>query len=377
MKYVLLTGVEFNNQGAYLMLRAMADEVRNRFNAVPVVGFGNGSMSEKMLAGVASLVPFDPYWKSGKVGKKSFLRGAKARVPLVFPSEISAIFDGSGFAFADQWADRDLDRRADFFEFWKKHDRPVYLLPQAFGPFELTASPVTRIMGAADLVFARDKQSFEYVSGLDIDGKKLHLRPDFTCGINVTSVPYDEALRDRVPIIPNWNIYERASSHAERENYLSNLVGIIEASRAAGDEPYGLSHEGDKDLKILNLLSERLGGGLQIVSDLNGIELKRLIGVSKYVVSGRFHAIVSALSGGVPVVIHGWSHKYHHIADDYNSGSLVVNPLGSLEENLRCLNMVISRSGSLRASIDAAGPEQKRRVETMWDMVEVSLSARW
>lgn len=377
MKYILLTGVEFNNQGAYLMLRAMADQVRNRFNAVPVVGFGNGSMSQKMLAGVASLVPFDPYWRSGRIGKERVLSGLKSRVPLVFPAEISAIFDGSGFAFADQWADRDLDRRADFFEFWKKHDRPVYLLPQAFGPFELTGGPVRRVLDAADLVFARDERSFEYVSGLGVDNKKLQMFPDFTSGISVASVSYDETLRNCVPIIPNWNIYERASSDDEREKYLSNLEGLISAITEAGDQPYGLSHEGAKDLEILNLVSERLGGRLRIISGLNGVELKRLIGVSKYVVSGRFHAIVSALSAGVPAVIHGWSHKYQYIADDYAAGSLVVNPLGSLDENLKCLDDIVKNSHSLRASIQAAGPDQKRRVDVMWDLIEADLRGRW
>ncbi len=42
--------------------------------------------------------------------------------------------------------------------------------------------------------------------------------------------------------------------------------------------------------------------------------------------SGRFHALVSALSQGVPGLVHGWSHKYRWLSDEYGVSDFVLDP---------------------------------------------------
>ncbi len=45
--------------------------------------------------------------------------------------------------------------------------------------------------------------------------------------------------------------------------------------------------------------------------------LRALIGESRYLVTSRFHAMVSGLSMGVPTALIGWSHKYAEVLNDF------------------------------------------------------------
>ncbi len=100
-------------------------------------------------------------------------------------SDLDAVIDVTGFAFGDEWADSPLGRRARNYERWRFRGVPVYMLPQAFGPFRSTAAPSKLAIESARLVYARDADSLDYVSKL-FDGQMPHgvrLAPDFTVSV--------------------------------------------------------------------------------------------------------------------------------------------------------------------------------------------------
>ena len=47
-------------------------------------------------------------------------------------------------------------------------------------------------------------------------------------------------------------------------------------------------------------------------------DLKAMIGCCELVVGSRFHALVAALSQGIPVVAVGWAHKYPELLSEFS-----------------------------------------------------------
>lgn len=54
-----------------------------------------------------------------------------------------------------------------------------------------------------------------------------------------------------------------------------------------------------------------------IDADLTAGELRRIVSLSKVLVTSRFHAMISGLATCTPTVVVGWSHKYREVLDDF------------------------------------------------------------
>jgi polysaccharide pyruvyl transferase WcaK-like protein len=374
-RYALMVGVEFNNQGAYLMLRAMADEIRTRFSAVPVVAWNNGSAVGRAVAGVSELLPRRVSTRLDKVGVLRSGERLFSRTSLVLTKDVAAVFDASGFAYGDQWRDSDLSIKASRLAYWKQREVPVYMMPQAFGPFEHTAAPARTAVESSALVFARDPASADYLSGIltPTAASRVIQSPDFTLGVRGSFPRGLERYAGHVPIVPNWNIYMRAEQ-SQRELYIDNLSWIVTELRRRGFRPYGLAHEGNDDVRVLEIIRARVGK-LDVVRGLNGIELKGLIGTAPLLISGRFHAIVSGLAQAVPTIIHGWSHKYRYLAEDFGVPSLVADPLGSRDANAAALDFAVG-GDKLRGDIAERAAILKSRATTMWQQIGDDLASK-
>jgi colanic acid/amylovoran biosynthesis protein len=379
-KYILLVGVEFNNQGAFLMLRAAAERVRDQLGMIPVVEFKNGPDEKKRQAGVYPIVPQRFYGVFTRLSRIKAMSRIWKRFPWVLPTQIAAVFDGSGFRYGDEWGHQRLDESAGKLAAWKARGVPVYMLPQAFGPFEKTAGPALTALRASRIVMARDPESEDFVAGI-LKPNEVTVRrfPDFTGGLAGRFPSRHEAFRGGVPIVPNVNIYSRADDPEAKRRYIENLAAAARELHARGLRPYGLAHEGRRDVEILRMVaadvSAKSGFDFPIVEGLNGVELKGLIATAPLLVSGRYHAVVSALSQGVPTVIHGWSHKYRHVAEDYGVPELLCDPLG---EPYLATDMIgsILDDHDLQARIRTAAAGVQDQVDEMWALLESDISSR-
>lgn len=366
MKHVLVTGGNFLNQGAYLMLVAAAQGVREHLGAQPVISFRFGSEREKRWIGYETLLAEERLGFFPRLGRNTKTQKLRDRLPFVTASDVDAVFDITGFAFGDQWVDAPLMRRARNYENWKKRGVPIYMMPQAFGPFEKTAEPAKLAIESSRIAYARDNDSLEYVNGLFHGRQPGNVRhsPDFTGAVHGRFPVGYEDLRGAAAIVPNWNIAERAGSDGDRNAYVRNLAAAVRTLREAGMPVYGLTHEGRKDRAILERVAE-LVPDFRIVSGLNGIELKGLLGTCSLVVGGRYHALISALAQGVPAILHGWSHKYRWLAEDYDVAELISDPLGP-EADLTALIGTVLADQSIRERILAASAEVKAKNGVMW-----------
>lgn len=374
-RHILITGAGFENQGAFLMLRAVAEQIRTRFDAVPVVGYVTGDQVMKREHGLASMWPARVLMPTEAIERSMRGKGLLSKLPFVSRSEIAAVFDASGFAFGDQWASADLGARANEFEGWSRRGVSTYMLPQAFGPFDLVAEASRRAIGPSRLIFARDPESRDHVGALLASGStgQVELSPDFT-GLVTGQRPQALAHLDgAAAIVPNANIFDRAADDATRDRYLENLRVVAAELRSRGLRPYGLCHAGAGDRQILERLRGLLDSDLEIVSGVDGIELKGVLARASFVCSGRFHASISSMHSGVPTLVHGWSHKYQHLCDEWGVPELQEDPYADTATTVRKVQLALEEP-SIPERLAAASARINLQTKSMWDTIERRVS---
>jgi len=100
-------------------------------------------------------------------------------------------------------------------------------------------------------------------------------------------------------------------------------------------------------------------------------ELKGLLGAAQGVVGSRFHALVSALSQGIPSLGTGWSHKYEALFADYGVEDQLLTldcPEATLAESLDRL-LDLERNGAQRQALTARSNALKAQSAAFWDQV--------
>jgi len=94
-----------------------------------------------------------------------------------------------------------------------------------------------------------------------------------------------------------------------------------------------------------------------VLDDLSAVELRAVIGRCEAFIACRFHSMVSALCAGTPVIVVGWSHKYHEVMGRFGLERYVIdhttlNP-GGLSG---MVHRLLHEKDTIRASILEALP---------------------
>jgi colanic acid/amylovoran biosynthesis protein len=285
---------------------------------------------------------------------------------------VDAVLDASGFSYSDQVGLSSVLATAKACERWKRRGTKVILLPQAFGPFQdrKIGDSMKRIMDNADLIFARDDASFDYLTALSGNTDNLRKAPDFTCLLEGKAPGWFDPETHRFCLIPNHRMLEKTSLEeaATYEEFLRKCCRIL---LHLGEKPFFLIHEGNKDLSIAERVNSSLGSAIPVVSEDDPVALKGIIGESRGVIGSRYHGLVSALSQGVPALAAGWSHKYEMLFRDYGfpEGLIgVTSEDAGLEKSIGRLLDPEKRAG-LRSCLLEASIRQKELTTGMWDSV--------
>ena len=124
--------------------------------------------------------------------------------------------------------------------------------------------------------------------------------------------------------------------------------------------------------------SPRRAAVIPILKEDDPLELKGILGASRAVVASRFHALVSALSQGVPAVATGWSHKYTELFEDYGfpEGLLSIDDDAARVDAMldRLVDADASRTISMR--LLEHSERLKARSEDMWSGVQSVIDGR-
>lgn len=367
---ILIIGTDFRNQGAYLMMVAAINEIKQRFAGTPVLGFKVGNPLQRRRVGALTMLP-----TSSRMPLSTISRTIWAKGGAVDYRDIDAVFDASGFFYSDSWK-QFVGGRADLLQKFGELGTPVYFLPQAFGPFEKTSNPCAAALSVGRAAYARDATSLGYLKSLANERQistPIRTATDFTCLIKGGNADWSE-LAGAIPIVPNYNIVGRAPGSDDAKTYVRNLAQFVLAARAAGRYVYGLSHEGRKDTQLLREVAKQVGD-LRIIEGFNGVELKALLGSSPYAIVGRFHAAVSCLSQATPLIAHGWSHKYQHLMEDFHQERRLLDPFAKLSsaEVAKHVEELENFDGAARVELERCGDAYRRSSLTMWEEIEKDL----
>lgn len=363
---VLISGASFVNKGAEAMLRTVQFNLIQRFPSITffvwgVSGYGREACNRGLIPlQLPFTLPESPFFRFGPLlGKylwclhihfKAYRSGMRNILPIcgnIFHSaclkfvqhhtdRIDAVIDISGFAYGDTWGLNYFKRIAPLLFISNRVGCPHIFLPQAWGPFEdIRVRSTARKMLARPNVtaYARDSKSFRYLHGL-FKGEKNNIKiyPDVVFGFPQVSRRNGKALlktmgcegcRPIIGVAPNMKVYERAKGLGSENSYLYLL---IELSRMAieqlGADVVLHSNEiykqqlpsDDRFLCALIQSSVNCPEHCFMTDDvLTAEDCISLIGHFDLMVGSRYHALVFALSQGIPCIAISWAHKYKEL----------------------------------------------------------------
>lgn len=367
---VEVTGTNTRNKGAELMLVA----IREHFSSVPEVQLAAnqffGSYRERARYGLQQKVSLNG-WGRSRVAVTLMPGEFRRSFGLVREDDVDVVLDASGFAFGDQHPPERTVQFAGRVEAAKRAGKPVILLPQALGPFTNSSirDAFARVVDAADLVFARDDISMEHAREAAGDPSHLKQAPDFTNLVKPDrTIASDES--DRATIVPNQRMVEKAETEDEADAYVPFMGRCIEAAADAGLKPVLLLHEREDD-ELASKIRGCAEQDVPIRQKNDPVALKRFLGESHLVVGSRFHALVGALSQGVPAIGTSWSHKYEMLFEEYGSSDMLLSVSSSEKRLQDCIAVATgTRRANLTDQIQKAGGHLEQKTKTMWRKVD-------
>lgn len=369
---VLLEGGHHRNKGDELMLMAARDRCRGLWPAAqlgrPVLVSTSADRVRLGLEGV--LWPRSWRTLAGTLGERVIGRYSDA-LDLHRDEEVSAVLDVSGWSYGDRWGNRQTARAADRARSRQRRGVKTVLLPQSLGPFgdPGNAKAIARLVDAGVLVFARDEWSFEQVTRLTGPAENVRMGVDYSAELAPASSG-PEVPAGAVCIVPN-NRVVRETSPADRDSYVRVLAQAAHEASRRGHPPVILLHTRSQDDDVADALDAAVERVLPRVRSEDPRELKRVLGSAHAVIGSRFHALVSALTQGVPSVGIGWAPKYDALFQSFGCESLSIrasDPEGTVLDALQTILDEPSHS-SLRLDLERASSRHRKQVDEMWEEV--------
>jgi colanic acid/amylovoran biosynthesis protein len=373
-KFVEITGSYLANRGDALMLQAIVNRLASGYHLA--VDSRQYEFDKTAKLGFYRKVPYHEKKMFGLI-IEPILRWRKlANHGLVLDSQISAVLDAHGFVYGDPWI-RDLLTRpwVETFSRWKRQNKKIIFLPQSFGPFKQrqVRTIVSQLLRMADLIFARDEMSYEYLTDLGLGSAHLQVVPDYTCGVPGICPNYFDGV-SAVCIVPNNRMIDKVGL-AMKKKYITFIHYCVQKVLEAELKPFMLLHE-DHDLALAEDINARLEFPLPIVKEPDAVFCKGILGKCFAVISSRYHALVHAMNQGVPCLGTTWHHKYAGLAKDYNCSDCFLTDLESKDEITEKIGRLIKESvrSDIKSRFVFAAEQQKLKVETMWRTVEKVLN---
>ncbi len=159
--------------------------------------------------------------------------------------------------------------------------------------------------------------------------------------------------------------------------YIPFLARVVEQAEALQLDTAVLLHDTVVDHELVEPLEQQLGRSIRIIQASDPLKLKAWLGAAKVVVGSRFHALVGALSQGVPTLASGWSHKYQMLLEDYGCPELVLPVSADADQVALSMQQAVRapERDRLVKCLEEHGAAQGAAVETMWSEVMQVLNA--
>jgi len=373
-----IKGVEFCNKGAELMLHSIISMLDQQFSDYELVLSPGYLLPYQQRARLGAWQKFsfqlwglDWTWlgNSAPTGIRRLLR----HFGIVVEKDISLVLDASGFVYSDEWGPQHLRKTLNQLKRIKKHNIPYVFLPQAFGPFQQPENSrlMQKIIERSELLIARDEQSLQSLNKSYNLGttEKIKCFPDFTASLDSTDIILPLELPESfVCIIPNNKMFTNKKPQSKK-TYINFLLSAISNAEAMGLTPLLLNHEGKKDYDFCLELIAVLENKIIFINNVNSFQTKRIIGLSIFCISSRYHGCVSSLSQGVPALATSWSHKYKELYSYYQYSEHLVDVTDSeVKLKNKMLKIVIERE-SISSDLLKQAEVHKASITKMWAQV--------
>ncbi|OBX17630.1 hypothetical protein A9995_15395 [Erythrobacter sp. QSSC1-22B] len=157
--------------------------------------------------------------------------------------------------------------------------------------------------------------------------------------------------------------------------YLETTIRLINWIREYGCEPWLVLHEAN-DAHMIDELRAEAGGQIPVL-DIDASETKGVFGSCRAVIASRYHALISSLSHGTPVLGMSWSHKYERLFQEFeHSRYLIKFPISDDDLYERLGELLSLETGKdIKANLINHSQDKKDRVRQMWDEVNTSICA--
>lgn len=382
---IQIDGVGTVNKGAELLLFAILQEIERHYPKAKVIYNDQTFMESNQKAEYfrSKLKIVKPYYMGDLF--VYFLRhfhviGIIERINphwsvIDFLSHFSrnkpnVLLNASGYSISDNFIGSKLKaiKLKRYFQNKKRENTTIIYLPQAFGPCEKDATKdcVKTLSDYADLVFARETTSYNYLIRENFNVKKLYLYPDFTCLIEGINNPKYAMLNSSVCLIPNMKMVEKhIVGYTGYLDFWKNVICTIKHEKR---KVFVLNHEGIGDEKVCNDISNMYN--IPIVSGLNALETKGVISNSYLVISSRFHGVASSLNSAVPCLATSWSHKYELLFEDYHQDDCILNVLDVEDCKGKIKNMLQQeRNLGIRNTLSIEAEKKRQQSKEMWNLI--------
>jgi polysaccharide pyruvyl transferase WcaK-like protein len=379
---VELFGYQNVNKGQQLMFHACHDFLRNEgiegavsitagsFNVLRSIQFQNQHGLKHLLHIHGNRYPATSSLLN-TTGRLLPARAQKA-LNLVTRDDVDVIFDFSGFQYSDQWGRTPLELTVRSVQHFKPKGKKFVFLPQSFGPFEdtLNRNNMQTIADGADLIFAREEVSYNYL--ISVCGKRdtIQIAPDFSNLVAPIDIPDPVIPPCSVLIVPNARMLDK-SDLACRDAYLPFLAKCTRFVREKGLLPIILLHEAIEDIAIAKALISEIGSKIPILTHRDPRILKGFIKKAFLLIGSRYHALVSGLSQSVPTIATGWTHKYEQLMRLYQCPDSLVSPLDperTLFDIIDAHTEDATRMEIIRR-LQASADNHREASQRMWDDV--------
>lgn len=366
----------FINRGAFLMLRSIMAECRERRPGciITMVPSGpEGHQPFQLLVGAGLFPRFGIDRVGGSLnGLGDFIpRRLRRRYGLILESEVDVVFDAAGFAYGDPWPESNLRNLASAAQRAVDRGATFFLLPQSFGEFssKKSRSLIKTVAKSATWMFARDKTSLNNLREILVDHVRMSLAPDFTSLLPGATPKDPERFRNTVAIIPNVKMLQR-TDRVTQMNYLPILASAISLIRRAELDPLIVIHEGSDDRELSDKLRHLLPD-IPVIDESDPIVIKGILGSCLGSIGSRYHGLVSCLSQGVPCLATGWSAKYESLLSAYGISDALLD-LRQPENVERRINRWLVNeltSPDLRTSLSSFAHAERSLSRAMWEQI--------
>ena len=307
----------------------------------------------------------------------------------------AAVIDIGGYQFGDTWGANYARNKARQTKKWIRSGEPVFFLPQAWGPF--SSAPVSKavraIVNAATLSFARDKTSLEEIYKLvGTNNPKVRFAHDIAWNfkgddlivgkqlIKGTGFPLNDD-KLTVCLTPNTQVYSRIKGASGPQNEYIVLLREIarHLCKAHNAQVILLGHQflednstRRDDRTLCNYILSSLDRSLPVVhldKALSAARVKSVIGNCDLLLSSRYHALIAAMSQGIPSASIGWSHKYDELMSEVGLSSNVISLSKTKENILRDVDLIVERTTQAREMLKSTVPQMKQSGQKALDEV--------